>query len=67
MVNTGRKLAMQDLAWWRDAGQAFLLGLWDGPAWSRRMQALDIRLRSWPATSLMMLAVALATAFLLAR
>ncbi|NHA16161.1 hypothetical protein [Thioalkalivibrio sp. XN279] len=66
-VNAGRNLALEDLARLRDAGQAFLLGLWDGSAWSRRMQALDIRLRSWPATSLMMLAVALATAFLLAR
>lgn len=66
-VSAGRNLAMHDLARLRDAGQAFLLGLWDGPTWSRRMHALDIRLRSWPATSLMMLAVALATAFLLAR
>jgi hypothetical protein len=67
VVSTGRRLATQDLAHLRDAGQAFLLGLWDGAAWSRRVQHLDIRLRSWPATSLMMLAVALATAFLLAR
>ena len=63
----GRSLSLERLARLRDAGQAFLLGLWDGAAWSRRMQALDIRLRSWPATSLMMLAVALATAFLLGR
>jgi hypothetical protein len=67
VVSTGRRIAMQDLARLRDAAQAFLLGLWDGAAWSRRVQALDVRLRSWPATSLMMLAVALATAFLLAR
>lgn len=59
--------AVNGLARWRDESLAFLLGLWDGAAWSRRMQALDIHLRSWPATSLMMIAVALATAFLLAR
>lgn len=60
-------LCQQQVARLRDRGQAVLLGLWDGPAWSRRMQRLDLRLRSWPATSLMMLAVALGAAYLLAR
>lgn len=60
-------LCQQQVARLRDWSQAVLLGLWDGPAWSRRMQRLDIHLRSWPATSLMMLAVALGAAYLLAR
>jgi hypothetical protein len=58
---TGRLAAL------RDASLAGLLGLWDGPAWSRRVQQLDIRLRSWPATSVMMLLVALGAAWLLAQ
>jgi len=67
VARAGSDLCVGPLARARDAGLAFLLGLWDGAAWSRRVQALDIRLRSWPATSLMVLAVALATAFLLAQ
>ncbi len=43
-----------------------LLRMWDGGAWSRRIQQLDLRLRAWPATSLMMLLVAVAAALLLA-
>jgi hypothetical protein len=49
----------------RDQLEARLLGLWNGEAWSRRMQWLDLRLRAWPATGLMMLLVALGAAFLL--
>jgi hypothetical protein len=66
-ARAGNDLCVGMLARARDAGLAFLLGLWDGGAWSRRVQALDIRLRSWPATSLMVLALALAMAFLLAQ
>ena len=47
--------------------EARVLRMWDGEAWSRRIQNLDVRLRAWPATSLMMLAVALSAAFLLAK
>ena len=60
-------LCTGQLAALRDAGAARLLGLWDGQAWSERMQRLDIRMRSWPATSVMMLLVALGAAWLLAR
>ena len=67
VVRAGNDLCVGALARARDAGLVFLLGLWDGAAWSRRVQALDLRLRSWPATSLMVLALALAAAFLLAR
>jgi hypothetical protein len=44
-----------------------VLRLWDGAAWSRRLREVDLRLRAWPATSLMMLLFALGAAFLLAR
>jgi hypothetical protein len=48
-------------------GAAWLLGLWNGAAWSRRIKYLDLRLRAWPSTSLMMILVALGAAFLLAK
>ncbi|MGD9387292.1 MAG: proton-conducting transporter membrane subunit [Gammaproteobacteria bacterium] len=67
LVTAAGRLCVDGLGGLRDRCQAALLGLWDGPAWSRRMQRLDIRLRSWPATSLMMLTVALVAAYLLAR
>jgi hypothetical protein len=51
----------------RDRAEAGVLGLWDGAAWSQRIQRLDLRLRAWPATGVMMLLVALWAAFLLAR
>lgn len=51
----------------RDRTGAALLGLWDGTAWSRRLQRLDLRLRAWPSTSLMMVLVALAAALLLVK
>lgn len=47
--------------------EARVLSLWDGDAWSRRVHRLDIRLRTWPATSLMMILFALSAAFLLAK
>jgi hypothetical protein len=50
----------------RDRLVADVLGMWDGQAWSQRIQQLDLRLRAWPATSLMMLLVALGAALLLA-
>jgi hypothetical protein len=49
----------------RDRLEARLLGLWNGEAWSRRTHWLDLKLRAWPATGLMMLLVALGAAFLL--
>lgn len=51
----------------RDRATAALLGQWDGAAWSRRIQQLDVRLRAWPVTSLMVLVVALAAALLLGK
>lgn len=51
----------------RDRVAATLLGLWNGDAWSQRIQQLDLRLRAWPATSLMVLVVALAAALLLVQ
>jgi hypothetical protein len=59
----GCRTALPDL---RDRLAARLAGLWDGPSWSRRMQVVDLKLRNWPATSLMTLLVALAAALLLA-
>ncbi|HUG99341.1 MAG TPA: hypothetical protein VMQ83_09230 [Gammaproteobacteria bacterium] len=57
---------MRDLPRLRDRLIASLLGLWDGEAWSRRILYLDLRLRAWPATSLMLLLFALGAAWLLA-
>ena len=51
----------------RERCEVWLLGLWDGAAWSRRIQRLDLRLRAWPSTGLMMILVALGAAFLLAK
>jgi hypothetical protein len=50
----------------RDGLVGRAMGLWDGERWSNRMQRLDLRLRVWPATSLMMLLVAVWAAWLLA-
>lgn len=61
-----RVVCMRHLPRSRDRLADRLLALWDGEAWSRRLQQLDVRFRAWPATSLMMLLVALAMAFLLA-
>jgi len=62
-----RILCRRHLARGRDRTAAWLLGCWDGKAWSRRIQRLDLVLRAWPATSLFMLLVAMSAAFLLAR
>lgn len=53
--------AMRDRCW------ATLLGWWNGERWSRRLQRFDLQLRAWPATSLLMLVVALGAAFLLVQ
>jgi hypothetical protein len=62
-----RVLAVRYLPRLRDRIAAEMLGLWDGDAWSRRVQRLDLRLRAWPATGVMLLLVALGAAVLLAR
>jgi hypothetical protein len=67
LLRVVRVLSLRYLPRLRDRVEAVLLGLWNGEAWSRRMHKLDIRLRSWPATSLMMLVVALGAAYLMAR
>lgn len=51
----------------RDRVAAWLLALWDGDAWSRRIERLDVCLRAWPATSLLMLLFAFAAAVLLVQ
>ncbi len=60
-------LCLRHLPRGRDRAVEALLGLWDGAAWSRRIQRLDLRLRAWPATSLLMLLVAFTAALLLAK
>ena len=62
-----RVLTLRYLPRLRDRIESELLGLWDGQAWSRRLHQLDIRLRAWPATSIMMLVVALGAAWLMLR
>jgi hypothetical protein len=62
-----RMLCVRYLPRLRDATQASLWRLWDGQAWSQRMRRLDLSLRAWPATGVMMLAIALGAAVLLAR
>lgn len=60
-----RVLCMRHLPRFRDRIAAGVFGLWNGAAWSRRIQWLDLGLRAWPATGLMMLLVALGAAWLL--
>ncbi len=67
MLRRTRILCRRDLARLRDRTSAWLRGCWDGQAWSRRIQRLDVVLRAWPATSLLMLLVAMSAAFLLAK
>jgi hypothetical protein len=67
VLGGARVLCLGALPRWRDVLQGRVLGLWDGAAWSDRMLRLDLRLRAWPTTSLMMLLVALGAAWLLAR
>jgi hypothetical protein len=63
----GRVACLRFLPRVRDRAEAWLLGLWDGPGWSERMHQLDLRLRSWPTTSVLMMVVALGAAYLMAR
>ena len=60
-------LFLQHLPRARNRAEAVLLSLWDGAAWSRRIQRLDLRLRAWPTTSLLMLLVACSAALLLVK
>jgi|GEM_PF-4729012 len=62
-----RVLSLRYLPRVRDRLGAWALGLWDGDAWSRRVHRVDLRLRAWPATGVLMLLVALGAAFLLAQ
>ncbi|NGX15131.1 proton-conducting transporter membrane subunit [Wenzhouxiangella sp. XN24] len=67
LLRRTRILCRRNLARRRDRTAAWLRSCWDGRAWSRRVQRLDLVLRAWPATSLMMLLVAMSAAFLLAK
>jgi hypothetical protein len=67
LLRVSRVLSLRYLPRVRDRIAAALVGLWNGAAWSRRLHELDIRLRSWPATSIMMLMVALGAAYLMLR
>jgi hypothetical protein len=62
-----RLLCVRHLPRLRDVTQARVWRLWDGRAWSDRLRRIDVRLRAWPVTGLMMLALALGMAVLLAR
>ena len=62
-----RVFCRRKLARMRTHIEAGALALWDGDAWSARMQWLDLRLRAWPMTSALMLLAAIAMAFLMAR
>jgi NADH:ubiquinone oxidoreductase subunit 2 (subunit N) len=50
----------------RDRLQAAVIALWRGDAWADRIARLELMLRQWPATGLLMLLVAIAAAALLA-
>jgi hypothetical protein len=62
-----RVICLRYLPRLRDRLEISARRLWDGKAWSRRVHRLDLHLRAWPATSVMMLLFALGAAFLLAR
>lgn len=65
MLHGGRVLCTGYLATARDRLEAGLLAMWDGRRWSQRLHWLDLRLRSWSATCMFMLTVALLAALLL--
>ena len=67
MLRRLRVLCLRLLPRLRDRVEAGVLGLWDGEAWSRRIHALDIKLRGWVTTSVLMLVVALSAAYLLVQ
>jgi hypothetical protein len=50
----------------RDDTQQRFIAAWDGRAWALRFQRLELRLRAWSTTSLLVLILALVMAFLLA-
>ncbi|WP_405226221.1 proton-conducting transporter transmembrane domain-containing protein [Lentisalinibacter sediminis] len=50
----------------RDRLQTAVIALWRGEAWAERIARLELMLRQWPATGLLMLLVAIAAAALLA-
>lgn len=50
----------------RDDALQRLIAVWNGKAWARRTQKLELRLRAWPTTSVLVLLLALVMAFLLA-
>jgi hypothetical protein len=50
----------------RDRVQAGVVGLWRGDVWSGRIARLELMLRKWPTTAVLMLVVAIAAAALLA-
>ena len=65
VLRLARIICMRYLPILRDRFEATLAGLWKGEFWSRQIEEVDTRLRIWTATSVLMLAVAIAAAFLL--
>lgn len=61
-----RELCLSRLPGERDRLQAAVTALWRGEAWAQRIARLELMLRQWPATGLLMLLVAIAAAALLA-
>lgn len=62
-----RVLCRRNLASARTRMERRMLALWDGEAWSARMHWLDLRLRTWPVTSVLVVLIAIAMAFLMAQ
>lgn len=60
-----RELCTGPLPHLRDRMQAGIVGLWRGDVWSARIARLELMLRRWPATAVLMLVVAIAAAALL--
>lgn len=61
-----RDLCLSRLPLVRDRLQAAVAGLWHGQVWAERIASLELLLRQWPMTALLMVLVAIAAASLLA-
>ncbi len=60
------RLCTRQLPRYRDRAQRALVSLWRGERWAERIARLEARLGAWPATSILMLLIAIAAALLLA-
>jgi len=66
MVRLLGRLCTRHLPRYRDRAQRAVVSLWRGERWAERIARLEARLGAWPATSVLMLLIAIVAALLLA-